>query len=333
MFVEHKDIPDLLYLWPQLNTREYYIRTEGQCHTFPALNQPRFHFLKALLELPMDQAVQKFIAVSKEYAPNGWHPNATNGANYGRNMLTLYNDIKENGIQEPIALLEGPPGGTGRLILQEGNHRAIIAHFLGRGLEATVRNSKLSMFGEWNRPTDKRLPLYQSIFIDGEELVAGQRRDGLERINCVRPEDLKGKSVLVLGCFNGRDCFMAGERGASRIVGVDIEANVLNAALREATYYGYPTDFIKYDLNSPLDIGEFDTVLAFSIYNSVADHSILAQTMRKGQVIYFEGHVLLPILSDEAYRERYAEAIGSFRNTELVYTVGEGERRMYRMER
>jgi SAM-dependent methyltransferase len=331
VFIEHKDIPKLLYLWPTLATREYYIRTEGQCHTFSALKQARFYFMGALLELPMAQAVQKFIAVSKEFG--GWCPNETNGANYGNKLLGLYQDMKENGIREPIALLEGPPGGTGRLILQEGNHRAVIAHYLGRGLEATVRNSKLSMIGEWSRPPEKRLHLYQSIFVNGEELVAGARRDGLERMNCVRPEDLAGKSVLVLGCNNGRDCFLAGERGATKIVGVDIDAPLLNAALREATYYGYPTDFIQYDLNSPLDIGEFDTVLAFSIYNSVADHGILAQTMRKGKVVYFEGHVLLPMLSEAEYRQRYAGAIGSFRNVEPVYSVDGGIRRMYRMER
>jgi SAM-dependent methyltransferase len=331
MFIEHKEIPNLLYYWPQLATREYYIRTEGQCHTIPALNQPRFHFLKALLERPMAEAVQEFIAVSKRYGC--WVPNETNGANYGRKMMGLYEDMKENGIQEPISLLEGPPGGTGRLILQEGNHRAVIAHFLGRGLEATVKNATETMKWEWGRPPEKRLHLYQSIFVNGEELVAGARRDVLERINCVRPEDLKGKSVLVLGCNNGRDCFLAGERGATKIVGVDIDAPLLNAALREATYYGYPTDFIQYDLTNPLDIGEFDTVLAFSIYNSVADHGVLAQTMRKGQVIYFEGHVLLPLLSEAAYRERYAGAIGSFRNVEPVYSVDDGIRRMYRMER
>ena len=331
MFVEHKDIPNLLYYWPTLATREYYIRAEGQCHTFSALNQPRFHFLKALLEMPMAQAVQRFIAVSKEYGC--WVPNETNGANYGEKLMDLYEDIKTNGIQQPIALLQGPPGGTGRLILQEGNHRTIIAHFLGWGLEAEVRPAEEYMKWEWSRPPEKRLHLYQSIFVNGEELVAGARRDALERINCVRPEDLKGKSVLVLGCNNGRDCFLAGERGATKIVGVDIDEQLLNAALREATYYGYPTDFIQYDLNSPLDIGEFDTVLAFSIYNSVADHGILAQTMRKGKVVYFEGHVLLPMLSEREYRARYAGSIGSFRNVEPVYSVDGGIRRMYRMER
>lgn len=331
MFIEHKDIPTLLYYWPALATREYYNRTVGQCHTFSALNQPRFHFIKALTELPMAQAVQKFIAVSKEYG--GWCPNETNGANYGKKCLALYQDMKENGIQTPIALLEGPPGGTGRLILGEGNHRVIIAHLLGRGLEATVKNATVAMRGEWGRKPENRLHLYQSIFVNGEEIISGHRRDGLERMNCVRPEDLKGKSVLVLGCNNGRDCFMAGERGASRIVGVDIDAQLLGAALREATYYGYPTDFIQYDLQKPLDIGEFDTVLAFSIYNSVSPSSTLVQTMRKGKVIYFEGHVLLPLLSESAYRDRYASAIGSFRNVEPVYAVGEGDRRMYRMER
>ena len=331
MFVEHKDIPDLLYYWPALATREYYNRTVGQCHTFSVLNQQRFHFMGALLEHPMAEAVQTFIAVSKQYG--GWCPNATNGANYGTKLLGLYEDMKENGIQQPISLLEGPPGGTGRLIVAEGNHRAIMAHYLGRGLEAEVKPAEEHMLWEWGRPPEKRLHLYQSIFVNGEELIAGARRDSLERMNCIQPEDLKGKSVLVLGCNNGRDCFMAGERGASKIIGVDIDAQLLGAALREATYYGYPTDFIQYDLTNPLDIGEFDTILAFSIYNSVADHAVLAQTMRKGKVVYFEGHCLLPLLSDEAYQERYAGSIGSFHNTELVYTVGNGERRMYRMER
>ena len=97
--------------------------------------------------------------------------------------------------------------------------------------------------------------------------------------------------------------------------------------------WGYPTDFIEYDLNSPLDIGEFDTVLAFSIYDSIANHEVLAQTMRKGAVVYFEGHVLLPLLSEGDYLQRYAGAIGSFRNVEQVYAVDGGIRRMFRMER
>jgi len=333
MYVEHKDIGKLLFYWPALTSREYYNRTLGQCHTVSVLDQPRFHFLEALLSKSMDEAVQTFIAVSKRYTPKGWHPNAENGANYGRKIMALYEDMKENGIRERIVLLEGPPGGKGRLIVQEGNHRAIIAHFLGCGLEAVVRPATVNMEWEWGRPPEQRLHLYQSIFVNGKELVPGQRRDSLARIETIRPEDLLGKRVLVLGCNNGRDCFMACERGATKAVGIDMDAQLLGAALREATYYGYPTDFIKHDLREPLgDIGEFDTVLAFSIYNPLPDHDMLAQLMRRGSVAYFEGHSLLPVLEDDAYRATYAGAIGPFHNVEKVYEVGGGERRMYRME-
>jgi SAM-dependent methyltransferase len=330
--IAHKDIGDLLFYWPTLTSREYYNRTVGQCHTIPALDQPRFHFIKALIEGPFEGAVQKHLEMSKLYTPNGWQPDANNAAAYGHKLLAHYEAIKENGIQGSLTLMDSL-SGDGRLVLQDGNHRIIFAHFLGLDLEANVVSTREVLKRQWSRPPEKRLHLYQSVFIDGKELVPGHRRDALARMNCIRPEDIEGKSVLVLGCNSGRDCFLAGERGASRIVGVDKDAPLLNYALQEATCHGYPTDFIQVDLEEPFDIGPFDTVLAFSVYHWVANRTLLAQTMKAGKVVYFEGHVLLPLLSDEEYRARYADAIGSFHNIETVYEVDAGVRRMFRMER
>lgn len=333
--IAHKDLSTLLYMWPQLDTREYYIRRFGQCHTFPALAQPRFGFMESLLKKHMADAVGDFIQSSKEYGC--WVPNMTNGTNYGNKLLILYGDISENGIREPIGLVEGPPGGTGRLILQDGNHRVIMAHFLGLDVKARVHPAKKMIAGEWKSRAKREglnLGAYQSIFINREEIVHGQRRNALERMDHVRREDIVGKRVLVLGCNNGFDCFMVGELGAKFVFGIDNNKELLGCAMRTATLYGVNTDFILYDLQKAYTDQQFDTVLCFSIYNNIADHEELAKSMNQGKIIYFEGHALFdPILSDADYRARYNSVLQHFNDVQLAWETPEKERRMYRMER
>lgn len=334
LIIEHGDLSTLLYFWPQLDTREYYTRRFGQCHTFPALAQPRFRFVEALLQKPLPAAVDVFIQTSKEYGC--WVPNQENGQNYGRELLALYKDIKENGIREPILLAEGPPGGTGRLVLKDGNHRIIMAHFLGLDVRARVIPAAEMLVAEWAtraKNKKKNLGAYQSIFINRKEVVVGHRRNALARMDAVRREDLAGKRVLVLGCNNGHDCFMAGELGASAVLGIDFDRELLSYAMRIATLYGVNTDFIYHDLQEAYTGQKFDTVLCFSIYNNIADHGKLMRSMKQGKVVYFEGHALYePILPEAEYRARYDSVLRGFSGIELVWETDEKERRMYRIE-
>jgi SAM-dependent methyltransferase len=243
--------------------------------------------------------------------------------------------VKENGLPKgQITLLEGPPGGTGRLIVHDGNHRLVIADKLGLDVEASIFSCEYWLRQEWwmRNNKDPKYHLYQSIFLNREEIAIGQRRDALDRMDAVRREDIEGKSVLVLGCNNAHDCFMAGELGAARIVGVDINAEELNYAMRANTYYAMPIRLQQFDLKQPYDGGQFDTILAFSIYDKTNKPALLQTLQTAGGVIYFEGHSLhQPVLSDADYRERYKPILSHFGNVELVRETPDKVRRMYRV--
>ena len=333
MTVKHADIPSLLYFWPQLDTQAYFLRTLGQAHTISVLNQERAVFMDALLKKSFDEAVNIFIAYSKS-RKLGWNHDQRTGAAYGKKLLAFYNFVKQSGLPGKIILREGPPGGTGRLVVYDGNHRLVIAHHLGLDVPAQVYSCEFSLRQEWasRKSKDPKYHLYQSIFLNREEIIIGKRRDALDRMDVVRREDLEGKSVLVLGSNNCHDCFMAGELGASRVLGVDINAEELNYAMRINTYYGLPVEMRQFDLRKPFDAGKFDTILAFSIYDK-SDKPSLVQTMKAaGGVIYFEGHSLHePILEDAEYRKRYAPVLSHFSGVELVRETPNLARRMYRV--
>ncbi len=332
--IKHADIPSLLYMWPQLNTQAFFQRTLGQSHTISVLNQERAVFMDLLLTKSLGAAVDGFIEYSKGRS-TGWHHDQKTGRVYGGKLLEFYNYVKGNGIPGVIGLLSGPPGGDGsRLIVNDGNHRAILAYKLGLDIEAQITTCEVGLYGEWATRATKapKYHLYQSIFVNRKEVAIGQRRDALDRMDSVRREDIEDKSVLVLGCNNGHDCFTVGELGASRVLGVDINAEELNYGMRAGTYYGLPVSLQQFDLRQPLDAGRFDTILAFSVYDKT-DKVALVQTMKgAGGIVYFEGHSLHePILSDTDYRERYRSILEHFNGIELVYETDNRARRMYRL--
>lgn len=333
MTVKHADIPSLLYFWPQLNTQAYFLHTLGQAHTISVLNQERAVFMDALLKKPFGEAVNDFITYSKS-RKTGWNHDQKTGAAYGKKLLNFYNFVKQNGLPGKIILREGPPGGTGRLIVYDGNHRLVIAHHLGLDVPAQVYSCEFSLRQEWASRKSKasKYHLYQSIFLDGKEIIRGARRDALDRMNAVRSEDIEGKRILVLGANNAHDCFMVGERGAAHAHGVDINAEELNYAMRINTYYGLPVTLQQFDLKQPFDGGQFDTILAFSIYDK-SDKAALVKTLTTaGGVVYFEGHCLnKPPLSDAEYRERYKSVLSHFDNVELVRETPDKARKMYRI--
>jgi cyclopropane fatty-acyl-phospholipid synthase-like methyltransferase len=57
-------------------------------------------------------------------------------------------------------------------------------------------------------------------------------------VNLEKLEPLKGKSVLDVGCGSGRFCIAYAERGASRVVGVDFAAAMIEIADRLAAEVG-----------------------------------------------------------------------------------------------
>lgn len=81
------------------------------------------------------------------------------------------------------------------------------------------------------------------------------------------PEDLRGASVLDIGCNGGFYCLEMKKRGAGRVVGVDIDDRYLNQAKFAADTLGCEIEFQKrsvYDVDSIP--GQFDYVLFLGVF-------------------------------------------------------------------
>ena len=133
---------------------------------------------------------------------------------------------------------------------------------------------------------------YQSVFCDGDELVAGRRRALYERLALVRRSDLHHRAVLDLGCNIGMNCYLAVELGARLATGVDRQELACVAA-RLNRFYGRPCRFVVADVNDALDgIGRHDTVFVFSLLGHLHSAEGVLQTIERARAraVYVETH-------------------------------------------
>lgn len=84
------------------------------------------------------------------------------------------------------------------------------------------------------------------------------------------PRSLAGMRVLDLGCNEGFFCAEAKRRGAARVVGVDRNRRVIEAARERAAAAGGEIEFVAGDMRQVPD-GEFDLVLLLSALHYVED--------------------------------------------------------------
>jgi SAM-dependent methyltransferase len=103
----------------------------------------------------------------------------------------------------------------------------------------------------------QRMSLADGFFAPGKDRSLTAQR--------ILPDDLRGKSVLDLGCGYGYFSLEAARRGAARVLGVDISAdNVLNAR-RFAAAGSLPVEFRQGDVESE-PLGEsFDYVICLNV--------------------------------------------------------------------
>lgn len=88
-----------------------------------------------------------------------------------------------------------------------------------------------------------------------------------EKISRCLPEDLSGKSVIDVGCNAGFYAIAAKRRGASRVLGVDAQRQLINQALFVRRVLGLDIEYRRmsvYDL-SRRSVGQFDVTLALGL--------------------------------------------------------------------
>ena len=135
------------------------------------------------------------------------------------------------------------------------------------------------------------------------ELPYGLHTPGQDRSatrDLVLPESLKGKSFLDVGSALGYFCFEAEDRGAERVVGVEMKGTRFRDALLLAEIRGSSVRFFQRDiLEKPMD-EEFDYVLLLNVVHHLAEPvramRQLARITRERLVIEF------PTFADKKFR-------------------------------
>ncbi|MCX7013582.1 MAG: methyltransferase domain-containing protein [Candidatus Sumerlaeota bacterium] len=129
---------------------------------------------------------------------------------------------------------------------------------------------------EWLK---REKPRYQRIALPYGLSTGGEDRSDVAR--AIFPDDMRGKSVLDVGCFLGFLCHEAIQRGAGKVVGVDIDPDRLAQARTIADILGRPIDFRLMDIEQD-DPGEkFDYVLFLNVLHHVREPiSVLNRLIR-----------------------------------------------------
>ncbi len=116
--------------------------------------------------------------------------------------------------------------------------------------------------------------------------------------------DLNGKSVLDLGCGYGHNCIDFVNRGATRVVGIDISEKMLAVAEKESA-----DDKIEYRNMSMTDIAElgekFDFLYSSLAFHYVKDFDTFAKDMYSvlnagGQLLFSQEHPIITATVDGA---------------------------------
>jgi hypothetical protein len=300
--IPHAELSRLLFGQQHMGKQRYFETYLDQAHTIELPDFPHTKFLQRHVDQPDgEHPYSRYLAASWSYEGSKIENTPENRRAKIQSFVRLFRDIergKQHGaaaIREPLKLCRRPDG---RIVIVDGNHRAACAFVLG--LDAPVVFVRLrEQLERIARVPDERFGSkrldrpYQSVFHRGEELVRGRRRDVLERSSLWRDEDLRGRSVLDLGCNYGVSSFLAAERGATRVLGLEYSPLIASAAARLNAYLGHPCRFVVHDLNHDLDVGEpFDTVFCFSVVKHLQSTDAITALIRRAtrRVLYFECH-------------------------------------------
>lgn len=92
--------------------------------------------------------------------------------------------------------------------------------------------------------------------------------------------NLEGKIVLDLGCGNGDNCIEFVNRGAKKVIGIDISSKMLDIAKSKNMHKNI--QYIKMDMSQIGDINEnFDMVYSSLAIHYVKDYDLLILNIRK----------------------------------------------------
>jgi SAM-dependent methyltransferase len=136
--------------------------------------------------------------------------------------------------------------------------------------------------------------------------------------------DFKGKSVLDVGCNSGQHSFLAKVRGATRVVGVDVDEKRLNQARVLAEQEKLEATFEKGSIFDLAKYGQFDVVLCIAVLTEIEDFFGAVAELKKviGEKAYIELALAEPLLYLSTSRQ-FFRGEGSLSRQKAVAEVRE----------
>ena len=130
---------------------------------------------------------------------------------------------------------------------------------------------------------------YQRIPITDDIETPGRFNSQL-RFELIDFGELQGKTVLDVGCNSGMYCFEAKKRGASKVVGIDVNEERLTQARTLAEILDLEVEFLEMSLHEAKRLGQFDVVLCFAVLTEMPDLVTALQALASltGQVLILE---------------------------------------------
>jgi len=104
---------------------------------------------------------------------------------------------------------------------------------------------------------------YQNITLPCGLQTGGEDRSATAR--AILPDDLSGASVLDIGCNFGFFCFEAAKRGATRVLGIDVDPENIRKARLLADCLGLDVEFALLDFEVDALQERFDHVLCLNV--------------------------------------------------------------------
>lgn len=182
----------------------------------------------------------------------------------------------------------------------DGNHRFSFAAAMDRSVRTEVLPADLSLLlfskaKEFYGTGYRDMP-YQSVFLNGEEVVRGRRNDAAERIRLIPPRAIEGLSVVDVASNIGMSSLFAKRAGAEECLGLEISPGMIDLSTRFAMFEGlFPkVRFTQFNVDSDsLPENEmFDTAFMFSIHDHLKRPENLITIARNNvrKFVVFEGH-------------------------------------------
>jgi SAM-dependent methyltransferase len=122
--------------------------------------------------------------------------------------------------------------------------------------------------GEWTEAAVRQLLEEHEFTYQKVSLPFGLSTSGTDRsptAKLIFPQDLSHKSVFDVGCMYGYFAFEAEERGASRVVGGEIDPNDVAKCRLLASAKGSAAKFLVWDIEHDAVPGVFDYVLCLNV--------------------------------------------------------------------